>query len=322
MAKNEVQIAKDLPNKKMTVTRHFDATPEQVWRAWTESKLLDQWWAPNPWRAETKKMDFRDGGHWLYAMVGPDNSKHWSKVEFSSIVPGKRFQTTASFCDENGKLNNDMPKMKWKIEFQAADSGTKMLVEISFESVKDLETIIQMRFEEGFTSGLGNLEHYLNTGFKIRKEMKTSNKARVTTYLNFLGNTEEAFNFYKKVFKGEFTGGGLQRFGDAALPAGMPPLSEADKKLIIHAELTILGGHVLMATDAPESMGLKVEYGNNIHINLEPETRAETKRLYDAISAGGKITMELQDMFWGAYFGSCTDKYGINWMFNCTEAGK
>jgi len=84
-------------------------------------------------------------------------------------------------------------------------------------------------------------------------------------------------------------------------------------------ELPILGGHVLMATDAPESLGFKVELGNHMHISMEPDTRAETKRLFDALSAGGKVTMELQDMFWGAYYGSFTDKYGINWMVNCSQ---
>jgi len=139
---------------------------------------------------------------------------------------------------------------------------------------------------------------------------------RVTTYLNFPGNTEEAFNFYKKVFRGHFTGHGLQRFGDFELPEGEAPLSDADKNLIIHAELTILGGHALMATDAPESMGFHVEYGNNMHINIEPESREETTRLFDELSEGGHINMPLEDMFWGAYYGSFTDKYGINWMLN------
>ena len=143
--------------------------------------------------------------------------------------------------------------------------------------------------------------------------------SRVSTYLNFPGNTEEAFNFYKTIFGGEFGGDGLQRFGDIPPVEGQPPMSEADKHLIIHVELQILGGHSIMATDAPESMGFTVIKGNNMHINLEPETKTETKRLFDALAEGGKITMELQDMFWGAYFGSCTDKYGINWMFNCTE---
>jgi len=98
----------------------------------------------------------------------------------------------------------------------------------------------------------------------------------------------------------------------------MPPLAKEDKNLIMHIELPILGGHILMGTDAPESMGFDVKFGNNMHICLDPDTRAETKRLFDALSAGGKVTMDLQVMFWGAYYGSCTDKYGVQWMFNCT----
>ena len=101
----------------------------------------------------------------------------------------------------------------------------------------------------------------------------------------------------------------------------MPPLAEGDKNLIMHIELPILGGHVLMATDAPETMGFHVNFGNNVHISLEPDTRAETKKLFEALSAGGKVTMELQDMFWGAYYGSCTDKFGVQWMVNCTQKG-
>jgi PhnB protein len=143
--------------------------------------------------------------------------------------------------------------------------------------------------------------------------------ARVSTYLNFPRNTEEAFNFYKTIFGGEFGGNGIARFGDIPAMEGMPPMAEADKNLVMHIELNITGGHVLMATDAPETMGFTVNFGNNIHINLEPDSRDETKKLFDALSAGGKITMDLQDMFWGAYFGSCTDKFGVQWMFNCAE---
>ena len=146
--------------------------------------------------------------------------------------------------------------------------------------------------------------------------------ARVSTYLNFARNTEEAFNFYRSVFGGEFTAGRIARFGDVPASDGMPPLAENDKNLVMHIELPITGGHVLMGTDAPESMGFKMHFGNNVHINLEPDTRTETKRLFDALAVGGKITMELQDMFWGAYFGSCTDKFGVQWMVNCTEKTK
>ena len=143
--------------------------------------------------------------------------------------------------------------------------------------------------------------------------------AKTSTYLNFPRHTEEAFIFYKSVFGGEFSGEGIARFKDIPPSDGMPLLAEADKNLIMHIELPILGGHLLMGTDAPESMGFQVAFGNNIYINLEPDTKAETKTLFNALSAGGKVTMELQDMFWGAYFGSCIDKYGVQWMFNCTE---
>lgn len=142
--------------------------------------------------------------------------------------------------------------------------------------------------------------------------------ARTSTYLNFSRNTEEAFNFHKSVFGGEFSGGGVARLGDFPPPEGAPQLAEEDKNLIMHIELPIVGGHVLMGTDVPESMGFQVIQGNNIHMNLEPDTREETKRLFEALSVGGKVTMELQDMFWGAYYGTLTDKFGIQWMFNCT----
>jgi PhnB protein len=142
--------------------------------------------------------------------------------------------------------------------------------------------------------------------------------ARVSTYLNFPRSTEEAFNFYKSVFGGEFAGK-INRMGDAPTQPGMPALSESDKKLVMHIALPILGGHVIMGTDAPESMGFKVTYGNNIYINLEPDTRAETERLFKALSEGGKMEMALAEMFWGDYFGSCTDKYGVKWMFNCSS---
>lgn len=141
----------------------------------------------------------------------------------------------------------------------------------------------------------------------------------VSTYLNFDRNTEAAFNFYKTVFGGEFFGNGIMRMGDVPSQEGMPPLTEEDKNLVMHVELHILGGHSLMGTDAPESMGFKLIKGNNVYINLQPDSRKETKQLFDALSAGGEVTMELQDMFWGDYFGSCTDKFGVQWMFNCSE---
>lgn len=142
--------------------------------------------------------------------------------------------------------------------------------------------------------------------------------ARVSTYLNFSRETEAAFNFYKSVFGGEFDGG-MHRMGEVPPQDDQPPMAEADKGLVMHVALPILGGHVLMGTDAPESMGFSVKPGNNVFINLEPDTRVETERLFAALSDGGTIGMPLTDMFWGDYFGSCTDQFGIQWMFNCAE---
>lgn len=142
--------------------------------------------------------------------------------------------------------------------------------------------------------------------------------ASVSTYLNFYRNTEEAFNFYKSVFKTEFQGE-ILRMGDVPPQDGMPSFPEEDKNLVMYVLLPILGGHQLMGTDAPESMGFKLNFGNNMHINLEPDTREETERIFKALSEGGQVTMELEDMFWGDYFGSFIDKFGVHWMINCAE---
>lgn len=142
--------------------------------------------------------------------------------------------------------------------------------------------------------------------------------ARVSTYLNFPRSTEEAFNFYKTVFRSEFTGG-ITRMSEVPPEPGQPPISDADKNLVMHVEVPILGGsHSLMGTDAPESMGFTVSAGNNIAINLMPDTKNEAERLFAELSDDGEVEMALQKMFWGDYFASFSDKYGIRWMINYT----
>ena len=146
--------------------------------------------------------------------------------------------------------------------------------------------------------------------------------ATVSTYLNFARETEAAFNFYKEVFGTDFTADGIMRFGDIPPMEGMPPIPDADKNLVMHLELPVLGGHLLMGSDAPESMSFSVKPGNNVYVMLSPDTRVETRRLFDALSKGGTVEMELADMFWGDYYGSCKDKFGVQWMFNCAEKAK
>jgi PhnB protein len=141
--------------------------------------------------------------------------------------------------------------------------------------------------------------------------------AQTSTYLNFDRQTEAAFTFYKSVFGTEFVDG-IMRHRDVPVPEGQPGPSDEDKDLVINVQLPILGDHLLMGTDAPASMGFTVNQGNNVHICLQPDTRAEADRLFAALSAGGTVEMELQDMFWGDYFGSFRDRFGIQWMINCS----
>jgi PhnB protein len=143
--------------------------------------------------------------------------------------------------------------------------------------------------------------------------------AGVSTYLNFMGNTEEAFEFYRKVFGTDYLGP-IQRMGDIPADADAPPLSDAEKQMVMHVELPILAGHVIMATDMLPSMGHEQRIGNNTTTNLEPDSREETQRLYDALSDGGSETSPLADMFWGATWGTCLDRFGVRWMFNFAPA--
>jgi PhnB protein len=142
--------------------------------------------------------------------------------------------------------------------------------------------------------------------------------ALTSTYLNFDGTTEAAFNFYKSVFGTEFVNG-VMRMGDVPPQEGQQELSAEDKQLVMNVQLPILGGHLLMGTDATESMGFKVNQGNNVYICLQPDTRAEADALFASLSEGGKVEMPLQEMFWGDYFGSLVDQYGVQWMVDCAS---
>lgn len=139
--------------------------------------------------------------------------------------------------------------------------------------------------------------------------------ARVSTWLHFAGNAEEAFLFYRSVFKTEFVAP-IKRFRDLPPSAGHPPMPAEQANKVMQVALPILGGHVINGNDAPAFLGKLIE-GNNVDINLEADTRAELDRLYAALSQGGKAECPLQEMFWGGYWGSAVDRFGIQWMFSC-----
>lgn len=133
----------------------------------------------------------------------------------------------------------------------------------------------------------------------------------INPYLNFQGNTEEAFNFYKSVFGGEFLT--LMRFKDTPGCENMPA-GEQDK--IMHIALPIGNGNVLMATDAVSSMGQNLVFGNNFSLSLHADTKEEADKLYAGLSEGGNATMPMRQEFWGDYFGMLTDKFGMQWMIS------
>lgn len=131
----------------------------------------------------------------------------------------------------------------------------------------------------------------------------------INIYLNFNGNTEEAFNYYKSVLGGEIVM--MQRFKDTP-EAGQTPAADADK--LMHISMKVGKNMMFMGTDALESKGHKLVVGNNFHISVSTESEDETRKIFNGLSKGGKIEVPLDKMFWGAYFGMCTDKFGVQWM--------
>ncbi|MCE7040159.1 VOC family protein [Dyadobacter sp. CY312] len=136
---------------------------------------------------------------------------------------------------------------------------------------------------------------------------------KINTYLNFNGTAEAAFNFYQSIFGGEIS---IQKMGNAP---GSENFSESEKNLAMHVSLPI-GNDILMASDCVESMGHKLIPGNYSYISLSPDSREEADRIFNALADGGEIEMPMDDMFWGDYFGSLKDKFGILWMINYNTA--
>lgn len=159
---NKTQIVKDLPNKALHIKREFAAPLAHVWKAWTDSSLLDQWWAPKPYKAVTKKLDFKEGGYWLYYMLGPDGSKMYARFDYKTIIPQKQYSGADCFCDENGNPSSDFPSMSWVNKFIETPTGTLVEIKVTFASIADLEKIIELGFEEGFTMAHGNLDELLS----------------------------------------------------------------------------------------------------------------------------------------------------------------
>ncbi|QOW10973.1 SRPBCC domain-containing protein [Kaistella flava (ex Peng et al. 2021)] len=160
--KTEIIFNKDDNSASLYIMKIFHTTVDEVWNHFTKADLLDQWWAPEPWKCQTLKMDFAPEGVWNYAMVGPENEKSFSGVRFHEINFHRSFDYSAFFTDENGSMRNEFPASNWLLGFTGVEEGTKLTVNIHFKTTEDMRALLEMGFEGGFKMGLNQLEELLN----------------------------------------------------------------------------------------------------------------------------------------------------------------
>ena len=153
----------DKEKKTISITREFNGSLGLVWRAWTTPELLDQWWGPQPWRAETKTMNFQVGGHWLYAMVGPEGERHWARTDFISIVKEKSFASKGGISDENGKIDPAFPQNVWENTFIPVAHKVRVEMLLTYDTLADLEQEIEMGFKDGMIVDFQQLDKLLST---------------------------------------------------------------------------------------------------------------------------------------------------------------
>ncbi len=161
MNKLQFDFLADKENNTLTLRREFAAGRQLVWDCYTKQELLDQWFAPSPLTTKTKSMDFKNGGHWIYAMVEPNGTEYWGRMDYDTIRPIDGYTGYDAFCDPEGNINPDLPRAHWNVTF--TDKGEHALVEtvVTYNSLADLETVIQMGMEEGMMSTLSRLDTLL-----------------------------------------------------------------------------------------------------------------------------------------------------------------
>lgn len=150
-------------NNTVNIKREFNAVCELVWEAWTNPEILDQWWAPKPFKAKTKIMELKVGGRRFYAMISPEGQKHWSVQRFTLIDPKTNLGWLSSFADKDENINEDFPTSQWDLNFSEQNGTTTVDITIKHKTLADIEMHIKMGFKEGFTQGLQQLDELLSS---------------------------------------------------------------------------------------------------------------------------------------------------------------
>lgn len=153
----------DKKKNTLTIRREFLADRQLVWDCYTKSELLDQWFAPDPLTAKTKSMDFREGGHWHYAMVTPDGMEYWGYTAFLNIKPLDYYTALDAFSNAEGEINMDLPRAEWLVTFTDKEENALVETIITYKSLSDLEKVVQMGMEQGMTATLKKLDELLVT---------------------------------------------------------------------------------------------------------------------------------------------------------------
>lgn len=163
--KNTMQFDFIVDKEKNTITvkREFAALRQLVWDCHTKSELLDRWFAPKPFTTKTKSMEFREGGHWIYAMIDHDGKEYWGRTEYIKINPIDNYQTLDAFANEKGEINSELPQAKWDVTFLDKEKNTLVQTVVNYETLEALETVINMGMQEGLTSTLERLDDLLQT---------------------------------------------------------------------------------------------------------------------------------------------------------------
>jgi uncharacterized protein YndB with AHSA1/START domain len=151
----------DKTTNTINIKREFAAGRNAVWDCYTKSEILDQWWMPLPWKSKTKSMDFREGGKWHYAAVGPKGEEHWSITSYVKIEAPKMFLANDAFGDADGNINTQLPQSKWTMNFSDMEKNTLVHGIMQFSDLAQLEQTIAMGFKEGLTMAMENLDAML-----------------------------------------------------------------------------------------------------------------------------------------------------------------
>jgi len=159
---NAPVVIKDLANKRLTVEKEFAAPLERVWSAWTDDAKLARWWGPKHWPATSHAFDFRVGGRWHYSMTGPDGTQYWGLLNYTKIEPMTALHAQDYFSDAAGAHNPELPISRWEVTFRKVSARiTRVTTKLLYATEKDLERVLEMGFEAGFTSALDNLTQLL-----------------------------------------------------------------------------------------------------------------------------------------------------------------